>query len=800
MSRTESQTRFELIDLALIDKRGWSRADIRIEETLPRIDIVYGTGQRRPAGRADYVLCRPLCAGGEPVPLAIMEAKHEGMPATHGLQQGKGYQCGHLHSVSFVFATNGHLFVEYDVETCVTSDERPMSEFPTPDELVTRHLAKRQLPSDPTMLALLTQPYAQGRDYLRYYQDAAVRAAAEKIIRQTQAGTAPRVLLNLATGAGKTRIAAALLRKLVDAGLCGKALFLCDRTELRDNGIGDFQAVFDGNNAAVISTREPQKNAKVLIGTYQTLDHHEKGGPTFFAENYPPGFFDVIVIDECHRSAWGDWFTVLEKNTKAIQIGLTATPREIRWPEPKNDAEREAFAEDQRRVADNLKYFGERAYEYPYLQGVEDGYLAPAEVEAYTVHHDGRIEAEHVRGVKREDLAGKKITELHTGRTLRIEEVPEKNAPGALEARLIMPDRVKAMSEHLFARLLATGENDPQQKTIIFCASDHHADLVTNQLNALYAKWCADQGQKKRRHYAFKCMASVDGQKLVEDLRGNSMAYFVATTKDLLSTGVDVPWVRNIVFFRYLQSAILFAQMFGRGTRTAEGAGKLMFRVFDYTGATALFGKDFITPPPPLGGDGGGGPPLPPKAKARGVSIAVQGAGVFNVMLRDGRPARVTPQEYQEQLTEELIAAVPTLADFHAAWLAPERRHALMEQLRRRGLLPEKVRELAQMEAYDLFDVLAALAYGLAPRSRAERAAALTGAHGPAWLIHLPQPAAKVIRAIARQFERAGTDVLETTQLWQSEDLKHTAGFAGLSEGGDPAELIQKTKETLFVA
>src|SRR5437762_11392412 len=147
MPRNEAQTRFDLIDPALIDKRGWARADIRIEETLPPVDIVYGKGRRRLKGRTDYVLRRPLTSGAEPIPLAILEAKHEGLPPEHGLQQGKGYRLGKLHNVPFVFSSNGHQFVEYDEDSGVTFEPRPMSEFPTPDELVQRYLAERGLPA-----------------------------------------------------------------------------------------------------------------------------------------------------------------------------------------------------------------------------------------------------------------------------------------------------------------------------------------------------------------------------------------------------------------------------------------------------------------------------------------------------------------------------------------------------------------------------------------------------------------------------------------------------------------------------
>ena len=295
MSRNEPQTRFELIDPAL-ETRGWLRSDIRVEATAAQIDIIDGKPHRRPEGRTDYILRRPLAEGGEPVALAIIEAKREGLPAEHGLQQGKDYRVGELNYVPFVFSSNGHQFVEYDEASGQTSEPKPLADFPRPDKLVDRYLAQRQLPAAAPVLQMLTTGYPQGRENLRYYQDAAVRAALEKIIREKTAGKAPRVLLALATGSGKTRIAAALLRRMLDAGAFGKALFVCDRTELRENGLGDFLAAF-GTDASEVSTRNPQKNARVLIATYQTLDHKFERGKSpknkvesFFQRHYPPGF------------------------------------------------------------------------------------------------------------------------------------------------------------------------------------------------------------------------------------------------------------------------------------------------------------------------------------------------------------------------------------------------------------------------------------------------------------------------------------------------------------------------------
>lgn len=693
MPRNEAQTRLELVDPCLIDQRGWPRANIRVEYTAAAVDIVHGQGHRRPSGRADYVLFAPLQDGAEPIPMAIIETKRENLPPEHGLQQGKGYRIGKLHDVPFVYSTNGHLFVEHDLDTGITSEPRPMSQFPTPDELCTRLMAKRGLPAVKMQLEPLLTPYEQGREYLRYYQDASIRASLTRIIVQRNRKLPPRVLLAIATGGGKTRIAAVLLHKLFKAGWLGRALFVCDRTELRDNGLADFQNLF-GNAAAEVDTRNPQKNARVLIATYQTLDKSQGGeeDATFFLKHYPPGYFDVIVIDECHRSAWGDWHVILEKNNRGIQIGLTATPRqlEFRLPENVDEATKKTVEEERRRLADNYRYFGEPVYEYTYLQGVEDGYLAPVDIEQWDLYHDWQKLPERVRGVHRDDMEGKDLTNAYTGTPVAKEQVAALTEGPSIEQRLIMPDRVRAACAHLFDRLLITGDGDPLQKTIIFCASDYHADAVANELNSRYATWCQIMHKTRVQTYAFKCMSSVNGQTLIPIFRGRQSTHFIATTKDLLSTGVNVPCVRNIVFFRYLQSPILFHQMVGRGTRIDAGTGKLMFRIFDYTGATVLFGTEFKTPPPPppRPEPPSGPPPDPPApTKAKGFQIQVKSAGQFNLLSVDGKVTRVTQEQYRQRLTEELTQLVPTLNDFRQRWLVPVPRSHSQSRRHRSGRL-----------------------------------------------------------------------------------------------------------------
>ncbi|MBI2496596.1 MAG: DEAD/DEAH box helicase family protein [Opitutae bacterium] len=804
MSRNEAQTRYDLIDPVLRDQKGWKHADYmatRLEETARAIDIVDGKPQRRPKGRTDYVLYWDCSGGTNPQPLAVVEAKREGLPPDHGLTQGQKYLVGKLRHVPFVFSTNGHLFVEYNQTSGLTSEPQPLAGFPVPDELCGKQSGFLGFKLDSPAAATLTAPADLSALSLRYYQDAALRAALQKVARDEIAGQPRRVLMPLATGGGKTRLAAAFLKKLDAAGKLTRALFVCDRDPLRTSGLEAMQAAF-GNNAAEVSTGNPQPNAKVLVATYQTLGFTptddepatpqpepdapipasvrsfnspplpppDPGDGSFFAEHYPENYFDVIVIDECHRSAWGTWRMILDRNPRAIHLGLTATPRQIKLPKPSDAETSRRIEDDFRLIADNYAYFGEPVYEYDYLQGVEDGYLAPCQILTFDIFHDDQTEPERLRGVARTDVADKELTNVNTGAPVPAEAVEEQTAPAKIDARLVYPERIATFAHHFFNELLRINDGDPHQKTIIFCASDLHARRVAKELNNLYATWCTENNRKRCQKFAFQCMASTDGQELIPDFRGRQQSHFIATTKDLLSTGVDVPCVRNVVFLRYLQSPLLFLQMVGRGTRLDENSGKLMFTLWDYTGATALFGAELITPPPPPPGPPGPPPPPPPPPGApvqvKGTKFTITDTGQFFVTNLDGKPQRVTPEQYRDLLAERLHALAPGLADFRAQWLDPARRSDLLRSLAVQGLQPEKLPDVSKQADYDLFDLLAALVYGLAPRTRHERAEAFLGRQ-PAWLVRLPQPTADVIRRIVRQFEAGGTEVFLTKVIRQ---------------------------------
>ncbi|MGD9719894.1 MAG: DEAD/DEAH box helicase family protein [Pirellulales bacterium] len=792
----ESDTRSKLIDPA-IRARGWTEEHIRREETAGAIEIINDKPRRRSKGRVDYTLRIKVTSGGQPVAVAVIEAKAENLPPNHGLEQAKSYaRCKRL-NVPFAFASNGHLFVEFDRFTQLTSQPRPMVDFPTCDELQARYETGMGFTLSEDVAKPLITPYAGGQSKARYYQDAAIRAVFEKVAKAEKDHQPKRALLSLATGSGKTIIAALMLKRLDDAGQLGRALFVCDRDELRTQGLGKLQNEF-GNDVAAVSTRDPQKNARIIVATYQTLGvDSDEADANFLLTHYPENFFSHIVIDECHRSAWGKWSQVLTRNPNAVQIGLTATPREIEIPE---DAKAHPDAKaDAQITADNLKYFGEPVYEYSLGQGIEDGYLAACDIK------EGRVNLDDT-GITLDDIMARNPVDAITGQPVTRDQLAAQYEATSYERRVILPDRVEAMCRDLLKYLIETG--GPEQKTVIFCATDRHADDVAAMMNNLYVAWCRKQGKQPLDAFAFKCTAA-GGKDYLSDLKGATRSHFVACTVDLLTTGVDIPPLRNIVFFKYVHSPISLYQMVGRGTRIDVPTGKLMFRIYDYTGATNLFGRQFITPPPPepTGGPGGPDPPPPPPPQPRiiveGFEVVVTEAGHSIPVEVNGVMTKITVEEYKERLARRLIEEAADISDFRGLWIVRNKRLELFGRLPDAGRSPLLVRALERMDDYDLYDVLADLGYGLDPKTRLERGDAFFYKHAE-WLAGLPTPAANTLEAIVAQFRKAGTDGLESPDIFNTPEVRQAGGKDGpikaLRELGKPADVLLDTKARLFAA
>lgn len=777
MPRNEAQTRYELIDPAL-RLRGWNETNIKVEATSGGITIIDGKARRR-KGRTDYLLRLEVSKDTQPVAVALIEAKAEDKAPGFGMSQGKrDGDCDRL-NVKFIYSTNGHQFVEFDKFTGITSDARPMSDFPTTADLRRRYESGMGFSLESEAAKPLLVRYTGGEAQRRYYQDAAIRAAFERIAQGKN-----RVLLSLATGAGKTFIAVNMLKRIADAGQLRKALFICDRDELRTQALAAFQNLF-GTNAAAVEGKNPQKNARVIIATYQSLGiSSEEDDAGFLIENYPVDYFSHVVIDECHRSAWGKWSQVLTRNSNAIQIGLTATPRSLVIKENTKEAEA-----DRKVTADNLRYFGEPVYEYTMLQAVEDGYLAACEIQC------GRVDLDETT-LAAEEIIKHNPRNYITGEPLTLEQLQELYSKTDYESKLMLPDRIIAMCKDLFDYLVETGT--PEQKTIIFCVRDIHAELVASELNNLYAAWCATHGHRMAPHYAFKCTAESRGSQYIADMKGSNADYFIATTVDLLSTGVDIPAVRNIVFFRYMKSPISFHQMVGRGTRLAEN--KLMFTIYDYTDATRLFGEEFITKVKKSGTESGGEPSDPPiVVRADSFEAEVTDAGRFVVTDVDGHPQRVSVEEYKQGLARKIVESVATLDEFREQWIDPSSRRRMLQDLVYSGYSPEIVRQVEDMTDYDMYDVLADLAYGAAPQKREARAFSFAYKQRT-WLDSLPTETKAVILAISAQFAREGTEVFESQQLFNVAAVKKAGGIAALKYGGDPMKLIYETKARMFAA
>jgi type I restriction enzyme R subunit len=356
------------------------------------------------------------------------------------------------------------------------------------------------------------------------------------------------------------------------------------------------------------------------------------------------------------------------------------------------------------------------------------------------------------------------------------------------------------MCQDLFNYLIQTGT--PEQKTIIFCVRDTHAQDVASNLEALYQTWCRENELTPCENYAFKCTAASGGKDYLADLKGSRRNYFIATTVDLLSTGVDVPSLRNVVFFKYMNSPIMFYQMVGRGTRIDEETEKLMFWLYDYTNATRLLGQDFVTKPAqpsPKAGEPPGDYDPPPLIQVEGFEVEVRHDGVRIPVYINGRDVMVTVEQYEEMLAERLLNTVPTASEFLERWVVPDERQNLMDRLHDGSLSTTALRRIREMEDYDLYDLLAGLGYAQPPKTRTGRVQMFYDQQD-IWFNEMPPPAANALRAVVGQFASGGTDNLESQELFRVPSVIKTGGLGSLRLLGQPLEVLTEMKRKLFAA
>lgn len=669
MARNERLTCKELIEPRLA-ALGWAwQEQLRIGPGRVNLtgDDMYDESQ---SIIADYLLRY------RGVPLAILEAKSETETAADGMQQASRY--ARRLSLRFSLASNGNDWILTDNNN---GEFELLSAPPSPDELVARMGVSIDWARWEGAFAAGYFEDQVSRKGVRPYQDIAIN----KTLWQFAQGD-DRVLLLMATGTGKTFTIFQLVWKLLN----GKALkrehvlFLTDRNSLKDQAYRAFSAFPSSERVQIDKATVAQGQhfvGKVFFANYQSLDEDLDGKKVY--EHFDPDFFDLVVIDECHRSGFGDWFGVLKHFGSALQLGLTATPREL------DEGDRSLTTEEKRR--DTQHYFGDPVFSYSLKQAIEDGFLVPYLLE------------ERITNLDEDGYTGPDGKRYSTAN---------------FEREIRMPDRTKAIAEDLWEVLGKYALRD--EKTIIFCVDDTHAAFMAQELRRLSgnADYAARITRAERNSHQLERNFAVVGPSNPR----------VAVTVDLLTTGFDAPDVKNVVFVRPLRSAILYKQMKGRGTRLCEDINKRYFTIFDYSGASQLEDAEFdghpanrqktastSSKPKRKTGD------ATPKPVGDGVSVVISTENRY-VCLADGR--KVPFAEYTEQSREFILdISHKGVDELLRIWIDKGSRHELREALRDRDIYPSAFRHYLELPDADDVDILAKIGFQL-PRvpSRADRA------------------------------------------------------------------------------
>jgi type I restriction enzyme R subunit len=661
MARNERATCKELIEPAL-RRVGWDWEEQvrigpgRVNLTGDSPESMYDETQ---AIIADYLLRY------RGVPLAILEAKAESESAADGMQQASRY--AHRLLIRFSIASNGHDWVLTDNDTGAFET---FSGPPTPEDLVTRLGVTVDWDRWESSFAAGFHIDQVNRKEVRSYQKMAIARTLWQFAQGRR-----RALLLMATGTGKTFTVFQLVWKMMNGNALRRqhVLFLTDRNSLKEQSYRAFAAFMDERVTIEKETVAQGRHlvGKIFFANYQNLDE-EVGGKKLY-EHYDPDFFDLVVIDECHRSGFGDWFGVLEYFNGALQLGLTATPREL------EEATRPLTDEERRR--DTFHYFGDPIFVYSLRQAIEDGYLVPYLLEE-------RITNVDENGYTGPD--GKHYTTSNFERDIR------------------MPDRTRAIAGDLWEILGRYGLRD--EKTIVFCVDDTHAAFMAQELRHLSGDndYAARITRGERNSHQLERNFAIVGPSKPR----------VAVTVDLLTTGYDATDVRNIVFVRPLRSAILYKQMKGRGTRLCEDINKRYFTIFDYSGASQLEDAEFDGHPAnrQKGIQARSRPHKKvedptPKLIGEGVSVIIAATNRY-VCLADGR--KIPFEEYTQQ-SREFILDISTrrLDELLAIWIDRKGRQELREELRDHDIYPSAFRHYLDLPDTDDVDILAKVGFEL---------------------------------------------------------------------------------------
>ena len=737
-----------------------------------------GTRAKRQEGkRADYILRYT-----PDLTIAVVEAKSEDALPGDGLQQGKDY--AEILGLKFAYATNGHGIVEFDY---LTGQERTLEQFPTPEELWNRLTAGEGLSARQAKQFLTPSNNYAGKPP-RYYQEIAINRTVKAILQGNE-----RNLLTMATGTGKTSVAFQICWKLWSSGWnrdgrFGKPriLFLADRNILIDDP-KDKDFLPFGDARMKIENGEANKSRQMYFAIYQAIAK-DVNRPGLYKE-FGADFFDLIVIDECHRGSAADnsnWREILDFFTPAYKLGLTATP----------------IHDDNK---DTYQYFGKPLYTYSLRQGIEDGFLAP-----YRVH----------RILTSVDAVGWRP---HAGEIDRYErEVPDQlyTTPN-FEKDVVLKKRTEAIAKHLTNFL----KDDPFAKTIIFCVDQEHAENMRAALSRY-------NPELMKTYPDYVCRVVSDEGDIGKGHLGRfkdveTVTPVLVTTSQMLTTGVDIPTCKNVAIVRNIGSMPEFKQIIGRGTRVRSEYGKLYFNILDYTGAaTRLFtDPDFdgdpvsITevdiddegdetnvtveerpdPPPPIEADGEvisdpivgptnvvDPPPAPPrKFYIDDHEVEIAGTVVWDL---DAVGKRLRMVKLTDYAGERVRTIWSTPEELRETWMDVDRRSEVVSELEKRGIDVQSLAEVANQPDADPFDLLCHFAFQTPVRTRRDRAAKLKD-DPSAFLGKYGKEAREILNVLLNKYTDHGTeqfvmpDILEVPPISQYGNVMEIAKhFGGIQE------------------
>lgn len=730
LSEEDIKSRF--IQPALEDK-GWDKKHMRLEfaYTAGQI-IVQGSLKHRKKGkRVDYLLYTE-----DNYPIAVVEAKDRKHAPADGIQQAIDY--AHDLDVPFAYSTNGEQFVEHDMNT---GQERTfnMEEFPTPLFLRERH---RQWMYDNMNLSeegaqLLDIPYYSDSDSYppRYYQ----RIAINKVIEAVACGK-KRILLVMATGTGKTYTAFQIIHRLHASGRMKRILYLADRNILIDQTMRqDFKPF--RKVMSKVQGKSAESGFEIYMSLYGQWVKNEKElqpGEKQPYEYYAKDFFDLIVVDECHRSSIAEdkqWHDILTYFDQSVQLGLTATPKSVPG-------------------ADNIKYFDEPVFTYSLNQGINDGYLAPYRVTKsfISVDMEGYVPEEGEQDLFGVDIDESIFTRNSFGREINISE------------------RQKVVAYRITQMMKVIGR---MTKTIVFCPDQEEAAIMRELLIAMNSDMV-----KKNPNYVVR-ITSDDrvGKALLDNFIDPYEPYpVIATTSELLTTGVDCKTCGLIVIDKEVNNPTIFKQMIGRGTRIFEKKDKMNFEILDFRQATRLFDSfDQENPHSKEYGErkkdddegkkGNGDKPTPPQDKRKKYYVDGREVKIVHEVVQflgeDGKTL------FTERLTDFTRKAIkkqyPTLDAFRGAWSKADKKEAIIEELKEKNVLLDAVREEnSALADCDDFDIICHVAYDQKPLTRKER---IDGVKKRNYLAKYEGSARKVIEGLMEKYGEVGVTNIENPQI-----------------------------------